>query len=343
MRADASRDNYSSSYANIVAAAQAERQLVVYSTVHNDPLVNDVLSAFRRRYPFILVQDSDDDAGLIYQRFLREIGQGRPSADFIWGSGMDLEEKLINDGYAQAYSSPEMPSLPSWAHWRDLGYGITLEPVAIIYNSRFLSSDEMPKSHAGLRDLLRSQSGKFKGRVAMYDPEKTEVGMLFLSQDVRITRDTWNLIDALGAVDAKTYSTSPEMLLNIIAGKQWIGYDVIASYAIEMRKDHPELTIVYPSDYVLTMSRVGFITASAKHPNGAKLFLDFLLSREGQQIFRSHGMASVRADVGGPKGQVPLDAIRTQAIRIGPGLLSDLDSLVRAQFLRRWRQSRNTG
>lgn len=49
-------------------------------------------------------------------------------------------------------------------------------------------------------------------------------------------------------------------------------------------------------------------------------------------------MGSVRADVGVPAEQSRLESVRTQAIRIGPGLLADLDSAVRAQFLRRWSQ-----
>lgn len=341
LRADVLQDDYPRSYADIVTAARSEKQLMIYSTVHADAALNNLLSAFHARYPFITVQDKDGDAALTFKSFMRESASGQPGADFLWSSAMDLQEKLINDGYAQPYASPEMPYLPSWAHWQDLGYGTTLEPVAIVYNSRFLSAGQMPKTHAGLRDMLHAQPGRFHGRVALYDPEKSEVGMLFLSQDVRVTRDSWNLFDTFGELDARTYSTSSDILHHILAGDQWIGYDVIASYAVEMQKAHPELVIVYPSDYVLTMSRVGFITANARHPNAAKLFLDFLLSREGQTALKNHGMGSVRADIGVPKGQARLDAIRTQAIRIGPGLLSDLDSLVRAQFLRRWQQTRS--
>jgi iron(III) transport system substrate-binding protein len=341
VRADAGGDSYPHSYADIVAAAKSEKRLVIYSTVHANEAVNNLLSLFHARYPFIVVQDKDGDAALTYKSFVEELNSGHPSADFLWSSAMDLQEKLINDGYAQAYASPEMAYLPSWAHWQDLGYGTTLEPVAIVYNSRFLSAGQMPRTHAGLRDMLHSRPDKFHDRVALYDPQKSEVGMLFLSQDVRVTRDSWSLFDTFGELDARAYSTSSEILHHILAGDQWIGYDVIASYAVEMQKEHPELVIVYPSDYVLTMSRVGFITANAKHPNAAKLFLDFLLSREGQAALKNHGMGSVRADIGVPTGQARLDAVRTQAIRIGPGLLSDLDSLVRAQFLRRWQQTRS--
>ncbi|HEY4077663.1 MAG TPA: ABC transporter substrate-binding protein [Rhizomicrobium sp.] len=308
--------------------------------MHADAAVSDLLAHFHQRYPFIEIHNSDGDGAKTYRRFVREVSSGKPTADFIWSSAMDLQEKLINDGFSLAYASPEVSSLPGWAHWQDLGYGVTLEPIAFVYNRRYLGSWEMPRTHVGLNAMLSRQAKRFQSRVAAYDPEKSEVGMLLLSQDIRVTRDSWNLFDTLGAVDAQLYSTSRDMLINILNGNQWIGYDVIASYAVEMQKTHPELAVVYPTDYVLDLSRVAFVTARAQHPNTAKLFLDYLLSREGQSILKSHGMGPVRTDLTVPKEQSRIDPIRTQAIRIGPGLLSDLDSLVRAQFLRRWRQAR---
>lgn len=329
-----------SSRADVVTAARQEKHLVIYGVMHADAAVADLLKQFRQQYPFVEIQNFDDDGARTYRRFIGDLKAGRPTADFIWSSAMDLQEKLINDGFSQAYASPEMSALPAWAHWQDLGYGVTLEPIAFIYNSKYLASWEMPRTHAGLNAMLSRQTKRFTNRVAAYNPEKSEVGMLLMSQDVRATRDSWNLFDTLGAVDARLYSTSRDMLLNIIDGNQWIGYDVIGSYAVEMQKTHPELVVVYPTDYVLDLSRVAFITAHASHPNTAKLFLDFLLSRTGQAILKKHGMGPVRKDLSVPGEQTKIDPIRTQAIRIGPGLLSDLDSLVRAQFLRRWRQAR---
>jgi iron(III) transport system substrate-binding protein len=342
LKADATFRDYFAPYSDTNALAQQERQLVIYGVMHADAAVEDLLSHFHSHYPFIDIHNSDGDGAKTYLRYIHEVAQGRPSADFIWSSAMDLQEKLINDGFSMSYTTPEMAALPSWAHWQNLGYGVTLEPIAFVYNSRFLALSEMPRTHAGLNAMLLSQPGRFLGRVAAYDPEKSEVGMLLFSQDIRVTKDTWNLFDRLGAENARLYTTSRDMLANILDGRQWIGYDVIASYAVELQKTHPELVIVYPTDYVLDLSRVGFVTAQAKHPNSAKLFLDFLLSREGQGILKRHGMGPVRDDLSVPQEQSRIDPMRTQAIRIGPGLLSDLDSLVRAQFLRRWKQARIT-
>lgn len=325
---------------DVVAAARQEKKLVIYSVIHADAAVNDLLQAFTHRYPFIQVTNADGDGALTYRRFKDEIAAGKTSADFIWSSAMDLQEKLINDGLSLSYATPEMPHLPTWAHWQDLGYGVTLEPIAFVYNRRYIPESDLPRTHAKMREYLASQTKRFDGRVAVYNPETSEVGMLLLSQDIRVSNDSWNLFDVLGRTRARLYNTSRDILLNIINGNQWIGYDVIGSYALEMQKEHPELEVIFPTDYTLIMSRVAFVTATATHPNAGKLFLNFLLSKEGQTILRGHGMGPVRNDIANLGPQSRINPIRTQAIRIGPGLLSDLDRLVREQFLRRWRQSR---
>jgi iron(III) transport system substrate-binding protein len=340
IRADTFTATYPRSYQSIVDAAKQEQVLQIYSNVHSDLPESELLANFKKLYPFISIRYLDEDGSLVYQRFIDEVAAHRPTADVIWSSAMDLQEKLINDGYAQPYSSPELPSIPSWAHWKDLGYGSTSEPIVFVYNRRFISAKEVPSTHAALQSLLEIQAPRFRGRVAIYDPEKSEVGMLFLSQDLGVSRDAWSLFKAFADVDAKGYTTSRDILRHVVQGDQWIGYDVIASYAFEIQKSHPELEVVYPTDYVLTVSRVCFITTNALHPNAAKLFLDFLLSRRGQSSLVNRGMGSVRSDISSPVKQGALNPVRTQTIRIGPGLLAGLDSLVRAQFLRRWRQMR---
>ena len=331
--------SYPAASSDVVARAERERELVIYGVMHADAAVADLLFHFHKLYPFIAIHNSDGDGAKTYRRFISEVSKGQASADFIWSSAMDLQEKLINDGFSASYTTPEMGALPGWAHWQDLGYGVTQEPIAFVYNNRYLAPADMPRTHAEFNAMLSGQPRKFFGKVATYDPERSEVGMLLLSQDVRVTKDSWNLFEKLGASNAQLYSTSRDVLTNIIGGKQWIGYDVIASYAMELQKGHPELVIVYPTDYILDLSRVGFIAAGARHPNAAKLFLNYLLSREGQSILKRHGMGPVRKDISLPQEQSHIDPMRTQAIRIGPGLLSDLDSLVRAQFLRRWKQA----
>jgi iron(III) transport system substrate-binding protein len=53
------------------------------------------------------------------------------------------------------------------------------------------------------------------------------------------------------------------------------------------------------------------IIANAPHPNAARLFLDFTVSKEAQAlIVEKFGRRSVRKDVGSPAGLPPLDKIK---------------------------------
>jgi ABC-type Fe3+ transport system substrate-binding protein len=58
------------------------------------------------------------------------------------------------------------------------------------------------------------------------------------------------------------------------------------------------------------------INKSAPHPNAAKLFVDFVLSQEGQELIVKTDRSSVRKDVAGN----PLDLIKN--VRIVPSDLS---------------------
>ena len=50
----------------------------------------------------------------------------------------------------------------------------------------------------------------------------------------------------------------------------------------------------------MVTSRVAFISKQAKNPNAAKLFLDYLLSKRGQDIIANQAeLYSLRADVEG--------------------------------------------
>jgi iron(III) transport system substrate-binding protein len=57
----------------------------------------------------------------------------------------------------------------------------------------------------------------------------------------------------------------------------------------------------------LTLAPVGMLS-DAPHPNAARLFMDFILSQEGQRLLDTdlYGMYSMRPDVPPPPGQQPL-------------------------------------
>jgi ABC-type Fe3+ transport system substrate-binding protein len=79
-----------------------------------------------------------------YQWFIAESKTGG-SADQGWRSAMDLQVKLVNDGYAQAYRSDATAALPKGAVWKDEDFDTSLEPGAMVYNRERLPASEIPQ------------------------------------------------------------------------------------------------------------------------------------------------------------------------------------------------------
>ena len=214
---------------------------------------------------------------------------------------MDLQIKLVNDGYAQAYTSAEISNLPGWAVWRNEAYATTSEPVGFVYNRRLLAQQDVPQDRAGLIRLLKSQSTRLQGKVVAFDPEKSGLGYLLMAQDASVSRSGFReLASALGEAKVRPGSGSGAMFTLLGSGECLIGYNLLASYAAgRAKKDLPDLGIVLPTDYTLVMSRIMFITRKAAHPNAARLWLDYVLSKRGQEIIAKSDLGSIRADVEG--------------------------------------------
>ena len=327
---------YPRSYRDLEASAGREGRLVVYSTTDLNE-VTGLLQMFRTRYPKINLRYEHMTSKQVYDRFLRERSANQPTADLLWNSAMDLQIKLVNDGYAQAYSSPEKPFLPFWASWKNQAYGVTAEPIVIAYNKRLLPPGDVPKTHDDLERLLRTKARAYTGRVATYDIEASSTGFLFFTQDEQISYDTWNLLKAMGRTKPRFYVAGDEMLKRVSSGEVLLAYNVMSSYALERRAVDPAVEVIFPTDYTLVMSRIAFISKEARQPAAAKLFLDCLLSREGQGLLAKRFMTPVRIDMGPLRPHA--DPADLRAIHVGPALLANLDRLKYTRLLRNWKQA----
>ena len=128
------------------------------------------------------------------------------------------------------------------------------------------------------------------------------------------------------------------LALSRFMAKQAMGVQLV-----DGRTGHEELDWLYATVRQLTeraglpMPTLAVIPKDAHHPAAAKLFLDFLLSREGQALLARQHMAPLRRDV--PPIDTAINPNTARAIRVGPALLANLDQLTRASFLREWRRA----
>ena len=325
---------YAASYSKLIENGTAEGRLVIWSTTDRRAM-RDLLSAFGRAYPGIKIEYHDLPGRSVLDRFLADARAGLPSADILLSSSMDTQIKLVNDGYAQRYESPEKEHLPDWANWKDQAWGVTAEPIVIVYNKSLLSADRVPRNHMDFVRLLERRDPALRGRVATYDPAASSVGYLWLSQDNAISGHVWQMAHGLGANRARFFPTSEDVIQDVSSGRSVIGYNALGSYALDEAARNPDLGVVFPSDYTLVMSRIAMIPSASRHPNAARLFLDFLLSTKGQSLLADHAMPSIRNDVARPAG-LPESSSPMRAVRVGPELLIAQDRLTRNRFMKQW-------
>jgi iron(III) transport system substrate-binding protein len=325
-----------------VPAAQKEGRLVVYSSTDSasaEPLLQD----FKTLYPAIQVEYNDLNTTEIYNRFVAEAAAGSGTADFLWSSAMDLQLQLVNNGSGQPYASPEIAQLPKWAVWQNQAYGTTFEPVTMTYNKRLLPQDAVPASHADLIRLLKEKSALFKGKLATFDPEKSGVGFLLATQDLKVSPAFWDLAKAMGTVDVKVYTSTGAMLEKVSSGEHTLAYNIIGSYGLLRQQKDPSIGLVFPKDYTLAFSRIAFIPKAARHPNAGKLFLDYILSKRAQTIMANKSLIyALRSDVEGPATTANLTKEMGKALKpieVSPDLLAALDKNKRLDFLKRWQEA----
>src|SRR5215831_9161724 len=330
---------YPADYAKTLDGAKQEGKVVVYSTT-DAKLVQGLIKDFESAFPGVKVEYTDMNSTEVYSRFTSESAANAASADAVWSSSMDLQLKLASDGLAAIYRSPEIGALPEWAHWKDMLYATTFEPIAIVYNKRLVAADEVPKTHADFTKLLNTKADKFQKKVTTYDAEKSGVGFMLVNQDAKLDPAFWELVKAMGARGVNMQSSTGTMMERISSGENLIGYNIVGSYALTRAKKDPSIGIVFTTDYNLVLSRLAFVAKNAKNPNAGRLWVDYLLSKRGQTITAEQAeLYSVRTDMTGKDSGVAFAKDLGSAVKpiaVSADLLQGLDQAKRLEFLKQW-------
>ena len=129
---------------DVGAATASPDELVIYANIEEDQGA-ELIRASSHATPASKCATEGSCLNSCDDRFLEDVAANRRTADLIWSSAMDLQMKLVNDGYAQTDVSPEAEALPSWAIWANQAYGVTAEPAVIAFNKQKLPRDEFPR------------------------------------------------------------------------------------------------------------------------------------------------------------------------------------------------------
>jgi iron(III) transport system substrate-binding protein len=329
---------YPAEYAALIEAAKAEGTVNVYTST-DSANSQAMLDAFTAKYG-IQVAYNDLGTNGAYNQVISEAAANQVTADVVWSSAMDLQMTLVMDGYSEKYQTPEWENIPSWSVYDNQLWATTVEPIGLIYNTNALSEDRIPKTRADTIKFLTENQAELNGKVATFDPEKSGTGFLHHTNDARQTTDWWDFARAMGAAGVKTYSSSGSMKETVVSGENVIALNIIGSYALEWVEESPNLGVAFASDYTPAFSRLALITKGAPHPNAAKLFVDFMLSKEGQEALASGGLPSVREDTEEGMNIVSLNERVGGGLRpifVDEGLIEYMDPTKRVGFFNEWK------
>ncbi len=251
-------------------------------------------------------------------------------ADLVVSSAMDLQIKLVNDGFGRRHRTPAVLQLPSWARWREQLYGFTQEPASLIVSKRAFEGLEMPDDRADLARLFREHPERFEGQIGTYDVRESGVGYLIATQDARRSDAFWELIAAMGEVSPRLYCCSADMLADLESGQLALAYNVVGGYADAALAASSDGAIVPLSDFTHVLQRTAFIPTAAKDPVLAGELLDYLVGPQARDVLTDR--------IGVPQIDTSAlaETLRYRPIQLGPGLLVYLDRLKRQHFLDSW-------
>jgi len=286
----------------VAAQGKPEDQVVVYSAADAD-MVNAMVAAFQQKYPGIKASTVVAGTGELIKRV--EAESSRPLGDVLWSVGpesLGAKKNLLapyESREAAAFFPGQAPADHAWTPF-------TVMPYIIMYNKKLVPDAEAPKAW---KDVL---DPRWKGKVAYADATKSGSSYTLLVTWLTIfgKNDTgWKFVEDL-LRQTKVLPKSSMTYQMVANGEIPIGL-TFEQAAFDYLKGGAPIGIVYPAEGTAIIPDGSALIANAPHPNAARLFLDFTISKEGQALVADRfGRRSVRRDVGSPAGLPALDKIK---------------------------------
>ena len=312
--------------------ADSRNVLVVHAS-NSVQVFRGVLEDFSRLNPSVRLEYTEISTQDLYAKAVARAWQApgaRTGPDIVISSAMDLQTKLVNDGYALPHVSPQTQALPRWANWRDEVFSIGTDPIVMVYNTDRLPAARAPRTRRELLSLLQAPDQPLAGSISTYDVQGSGIGYLAATQDTRLDSMAGALLAAFGRNRVAMHASTEHALDQLERGQTTLAYNLLESYTRHRIARGAPLAIVYPQDYTLMLSRSAIIPRQAPRPDLGAQFLDYLLSPRGQQMVQEQsGMRPVNASV--------IAAAGVRPVGLGVGLLVYLDPLKKKHFLDLWR------
>lgn len=274
--------------------------LVLYTSQPNTD-AQQTVDAFKARYPGVTVTFVRDGTPKILAKLRAEFEAGRPQADLLLIADSVTMEGLKKEGRLLAHDKADVAAYPAGTHDPQKHWFATkLITTGIAYNTK------APFKPTSWADLTKPEA---KGQVAMPSPLSSGAALIHAATLTSNLEGGWNYYEALRENGAIAGGGNGDVLKSIAGGEKLYGMIVDYMPIREKAKGAP-IAFVFPKEGVSAVSEPVAILKDTKNPEAARAFVDFLLSKEGQELALNQGYIAAHPAVALPAGYPSRDAIK---------------------------------
>jgi len=288
--------------AALIEAAKKEGKVVWYTSMAL-PSSTALADLFMKKYKGIEVEVHRTGSQRVLQRVMQEVSAGIKNADVIHTSDAGHFVLLKEKGLLMRYVPKGSESFPDgFKDKAGFYYGMraTLSPIA--YNPKIISEKEAPRTW---KDLLDS---KWRGKMVTAHPGYSGVIMTHVLALVNVYG--WEYFRELAKNKLHLVQSANDPAGVVASGERPVGVNGTEYFYYKMMKQGNPIQIVYPKEGIPLIVSPTAIAKDAPHPNAAKLFTDFIFSKEAQQMLADkEGLYTGHPEVTYPKDKPKLNEL----------------------------------
>ena len=220
-----------------------------------------------------------DSTFTIRNRLMSEIEDGATEADVLTIADIGTFIELKDQGHLMEYDSPHYIKYAE--EYKDPGYWAVFAGfgMCIAYNED--SIDTPPQSWTDLLDE------RWKGRIGLEDINTagSQYGQYYMLREL-LGKEFWE--ELLSVQEPKIYYKTTDLANALLEGEIDIAgeFSIHTVYSYRVVKGVP-IQGIYPEEGIPFVTNLVAILDQTEHPEEAKIFLNFLLSRRGQELMHS--------------------------------------------------------
>ena len=280
--------------------AFAASTLTLYTSQPNEDAQMTV-TAFEKAHPDIEVKWIRDGTTKLTARLQAELAAGGAAPDVLLIADSVTMESLKKQDLLAAYKSPEASRYDAQLYDpQGYYYGTKLITTGIAYNTR------APVKPGAWQDLLKPELRNMTTLPSPLYSGAAQIHMATLMNDPQLGFTWYEKLKANGAMPQ---SGNGAVMNAITSGSK--GYGVLVDYmAIREKAKGAPIEFVFPKEGVSIVTEPVAMLKRAKNPDGAKAFIDFVLSEAGQRLVLKQGYLPADASLPAPEGFPARESIK---------------------------------